>query len=129
MHTLLDLRGSIPLFISISDGKIADVRVLDELVPEAGAFYIMDRGYADVRRLYRMALPSAFYVTRSKRRLQFNRLESRPVEPSSGVRSDQIVRLRNHSSIKRYPDKLRRIRTNCAASTMSMKNRTSIWSS
>ena len=109
LHTLLDLRGSIPVFISISQGKQADVRVLDELVLEPGAFYVMDRGYVDFRRLYCFVPASAFFVTRSKSGLRFNRLESRPVDPSTGVRSDQIVRLRNPSSIQRYPEKLRRI--------------------
>lgn len=109
LHTLLDLRGSIPVFIRISDGKMADVRVLDELVLEAGAFYVMDRGYVDFQRLYRFVLASAFYVTRSKSNLQFNRLESRPVEAGTGVRSDQIVWLNNPSSVRHYPDKLRRI--------------------
>jgi len=109
LHTLLDLRGSIPAFISISQGKQADVRVLDELVLEPGSFYVMDRGYLDFRRLYCFVLASAFFVTRSKTHLKFNRLESRPVDPSTGVRSDQIVWLRNPSSLKHYPDKLRRI--------------------
>jgi hypothetical protein len=109
LHTLLDLRGSIPTFISISQGKQADVRILDELVLEAGSFYVMDRGYVDFQRLYGFVLAAAFFVTRSKTHLQFNRLESRPVDSSTGVRSDQIVWLRNPSSIKHYPDKLRRI--------------------
>ena len=109
LHTLLDLRGSIPTFISISQGKQADVRVLDELVLEPGAFYVMDRGYVDFQRLYGFVLAAAFFVTRAKTNLQFNRLESRPVEASSGVRSDQIIWLRNPSSIQHYPDKLRRI--------------------
>ena len=108
-HTLLDLRGSIPTFISISQGKQADVRVLDELVLEAGSFYVMDRGYVDFQRLYGFVLAAAFFVTRSKTNLQFNRLESRPVDSSTGVRSDQIIWLRNRSSIQHYPDKLRRI--------------------
>ena len=109
LHTLLDLRGSIPTFISISQGKQADVRVLDELVLEPGSFYVMDRGYLDFQRLYCFVLAAAFFVTRSKTNLKFNRLESRPVDPTTGVRSDQIVGLRNASSIKHYPDKLRRI--------------------
>jgi hypothetical protein len=109
LHTLLDLRGSIPTFISISQGKQSDVRVLDELVLEPGAFYVMDRGYVDFQRLYGFVLAAAFFVTRSKTNLQFNRLESRPVEASTGVRSDQIIWLRNASSIRHYPDKLRRI--------------------
>ena len=109
LHTLLDLRGSIPVFISISDGKMADVRVLDELILEAGAFYVMDRGYVDFRRLYRFVLASAFFVTRAKTNLQFSRLESRRVEAGTGIRSDQVVWLRNPSSVQHYPDKLRRI--------------------
>jgi hypothetical protein len=109
LHTLLDLRGSIPTFISISQGKQADVRVLDELVLEPGAFYVMDRGYVDFQRLYGFVLAAAFFVTRSKTNLQFNRLESRPVNASTGVRSDQIIWLRNPASIQHYPDKLRRI--------------------
>ena len=97
LHTLLDLRGSIPTFISISQGKQADVRVLDELVLEPGAFYVMDRGYVDFGRLYCFVLAAAFFVTRAKTNLQFNRLESRPVDVSTGVRSDQIIWLRNPS--------------------------------
>lgn len=109
LHTLLDLRGSIPAFISISHGKKADVNILDELILEPGSFYVMDRGYVDFRRLYCFVLAAAFFVTRSKSGLQFNRLESRPVDFPTGVRSDQIVWLRNLSSIEHYPDKLRRI--------------------
>jgi Domain of unknown function (DUF4372)/Transposase DDE domain len=109
LHTLLDLRGSIPTFISISQGKQADVRILDELVLEPGSFYVMDRGYVDFQRLYCFVLAAAFFVTRSKTNLQFNRLESCPVDSSTGVRSDQIIRLRNLSSRQHYPDRLRRI--------------------
>ena len=109
LHTLLDLQGSIPTFIAISHGKMADVRILDELVLEAGAFYVMDRGYLDFFRLYYFVLAGAFFVTRSKARIQFVRLEVRPVEPATGVRSDHLVRPRNESSLKDYPAKLRRI--------------------
>ena len=109
LHTLLDLRGSIPTFISISQGKQADVRVLDELVLESGAFYVMDRGYVDFQRLYGFVLAGAFFVTRAKTNLQSTRLESLPVDATTGVRSDQMIWLRNPSSIKHYPDKLRRI--------------------
>ena len=109
LHTLLDLRGSIPTFISISQGKQADVRVLDELVLEPGAFYVMDRGYVDFQRLYGFVLAAAFFVTRCKTNLRFNRLQSRPVDSATGVRSDQMIWLRNPSSIQHYPDKLRRI--------------------
>jgi hypothetical protein len=109
LHTLLDFRGSIPTFISISQGKQADVRVLDELPLETGSFHVMDRGYVDFKRLYCFVLASAFFVTRSKTNLQFKRLESCAVDPSTGVRSDQIIWLSNPSSIEHYPDKLRRI--------------------
>ena len=109
LHTLLDLQGSIPTFISISHGKMADVRILDELVLEPGAFYVMDRGYVDFYRLFNFVLAGAFFVTRSKARLQFIRLESRSVDPATGVRSDHVVRLRNESSLKDYPAKLRHI--------------------
>jgi len=109
LHTLLDLRGSIPAFIAISQGKQADVRVLDELVLEPGSFYVMDRGYLDFQRLYGFVLAAAFFVTRAKTNLQFNRLESRPVDLATGVRSDQVVWLRQPASIQRCPDKLRRI--------------------
>jgi hypothetical protein len=109
LHTLLDLRGSIPTFISISQGKQADVRALDELVLEPGTFYVMDRGYVDFQRLYGFVLAGAFFVTRAKTNLQSTRLESLPVDATTGVRSDQMIWLRNPSSIKHYPDKLRRI--------------------
>jgi hypothetical protein len=109
LHTLLDLRGLIPTFISISQGKKADVRILDELILEPGSFYVMDRGYVDFRRLYCFVLAAAFFVTRSKSGIKFNRLESRPADPATGVRSDQVVWLANLASIKHYPDKLRRI--------------------
>jgi hypothetical protein len=110
LHTLLDIRGSIPTFIAISDGKKADVRVLDELLLESGAFYVMDRGYVDFKRLYAFVLASAFFVTRSKRGIQFSRLESRSVDYAAGVRYDHIVKLKNPKTLQYYPDKLRRIR-------------------
>jgi hypothetical protein len=109
LHTLLNLRGSIPDFIAISIGKQADVCVLDELVLEAGAFYVMDRGYVDFQRLYGFVLANAFFVTRTKSNIQFNRLESRKVDPTTGLRSDQTVWLRQLASVNNYPDKLRRI--------------------
>ena len=109
LHTRLDLRGPIPTMIWISEGKMADVRVLDELVPEPGAFYVMDRGYVDFGRLHRFELAGAFFVTRSKAGLQLTRLESRPVDQSTGVRSDQVVWLTLPKSIEHYPDRLRRI--------------------
>jgi len=109
LHTLLDLRGPIPTMISISDGKQADVRVLDELIPEPGAFYVIDRGYVDFQRLYRFVLAGAFFVTRTKAGVQLNRLESRPVDKSTGLRSDHIVWLNTSHSAAHYPDRLRRV--------------------
>jgi transposase len=109
LHTLLDLRGPIPTMISISDGKHADVNVLDELILEPGAFYVMDRGYVDFGRLYRFVLAGAFFVTRAKAGLRVNRLESLPVDESSGARSDQIVWLTLSKSIAHYPERFRRI--------------------
>lgn len=109
LHTLLDLRGPIPTTIAISDGKQADVRVLDELLPEPGAFYVIDRGYVDFQRLYRFVLAGAFFVTRTKAGVQLNRLESRPVDKSTGIRSDHVVWLSTHQSATHYPDRLRRV--------------------
>jgi IS4 transposase len=99
----------IPTLISISDGKQADMNVLDQLILEPGAFYVMDRGYVDFERLYRFVLAGAFFVTRAKAALRLNRLESRPVDEGSGVRSDQIVWLRLPGSIEHYPDRFRRV--------------------
>ena len=110
LHTLLDVRGSIPTFISISAGKQADVRVLDELILEQGSFYVMDRGYVDFRRLNAFVSATAFFVTRSKRGLKFNRSKSLPVDYPVGIRADQLVYLKNKTTRKHYPEKLRRIR-------------------
>lgn len=109
LHTLLDVRGPIPTMIAISEGKQADVRVLDELIPEPGAFYVVDRGYVDFARLYRFVLASAFFVTRTKAGIQFNRLESRPVDRTTGLRSDHMVWLTHPKSVAHYPDRLRRV--------------------
>jgi hypothetical protein len=109
LHTLLDIRGPIPTMIAISDGKMADVRILDELVPEPGAFYVMDRGYVDFERLFYVALARAFFVTRTKVGMQLNRLESRPVDRRTGLRSDHIVWLTNPQSVANYPERLRRV--------------------
>jgi hypothetical protein len=109
LHTLLDLRGPIPTMISISQGKQADVNILDQLIFEPGAFYVMDRGYVDFARLHRFVLAGAFFVTRAKAGLRLNRLESRPVDERSGVRSDQIVWLALPKSIEHYPDRFRRV--------------------
>jgi hypothetical protein len=109
LHTLLDVRGPIPTMIAISEGKQADVRILDEMIMEPGAFYVMDRGYVDFERLYRFVLESAFFVTRTKAGIRLNRLESRPVDRSCGLRSDHIVWLVHPKSVCHYPDRLRRV--------------------
>ena len=105
----MDLRGLIPTMIAISEGKQADVRILDELIPEPGAFYVMDRGYVDFKRLYQFVRASAFFVTRTKAGILFNRLESRPVDRTTGLRSDHIVWLTNPQSAAHYPDRMRRV--------------------
>ena len=110
LHTLLDLRGSIPTFIHISDGKMHDVNVLDLLLPEAGAFYVMDRGYVDFSRLFTLHQGSAFFVIRAKSNLQCRRLYSRPVDKCLGLRCDQTVRLSGFYAAQGYPGKLRRIK-------------------
>jgi len=109
MHTLLDLHGNIPTFISITDGKVHDVNILDEIYPEAGAFYVMDRGYVDFQRLYVFALSSAFFVVRTKSNVILQRRYSRPIDKSTGVRSDHTVILTAIDSAKVYPDPLRRV--------------------
>jgi hypothetical protein len=110
LHTLLDLRGSIPSLLIITHGKVHDVHILDQLIFEPGAFYIIDRGYLDFSRLYAIHQASAFYVIRAKSNFRFKRLYSRPVDKSTGVQSDQIIVLEGFYSHKAYPDKLRRIR-------------------
>jgi hypothetical protein len=110
LHTLLDLRGAIPTFIHISDGKLHDVNVLDLLVAEPGAFYVMDRGYLDFERLYTMHQAGSFFVTRAKSNSKFSRLASRPVDRSTGLICDQSVELTVFYSHQGYPERLRRIR-------------------
>ena len=110
MHTLLDLRGNIPTFIHISDGKLGDVNVLDILVIEPGAIYIMDRGYLDFARLYRLHRAQAFFVTRSKSNTQLRRVYSAAVDRSTGILCDQTIALTGANSRKDYPEHLRRIR-------------------
>jgi len=110
LHTLLDLRGSIPVIISITHGKIHDVNILDELFIEAGAIYIMDRAYIDFARLYRIHQSQAFFVTRPRSNFVFKRLYSQPVDKSTGVRADQIITVTGFYTLKGYPEKLRRIR-------------------
>ena len=109
MHTLLDLRGNIPTFISITDGTVHDVNVLDEILPEAGAFYVLDRGYLDFERLYRFTMSAAFFVTRAKTNVRLQRRYSRAVDKSTGVQSDQTAILTAIGSARVYPDALRRI--------------------
>ena len=109
MHTLLDLRGNIPTFIRITDGKVHDVKILDELLIEAGAFYVMDRGYIDFERLHSFTLELAFFVVRTKENVLLQRRYSHPVDKSTGVRSDQTVVLATVGSASAYPEPLRRV--------------------
>ena len=109
MHTLIDLHGNIPTFIHITDGKVHDVNVLDEILPEAGAFYVMDRGYIDFERLFIFEMSSAFFVVRTKENLLLQRRYSRPIDKTTGLRSDHTVILTSLESAKVYPDALRRI--------------------
>ncbi len=110
LHTLLDLRGSIPTFISITDGKVHDVNILDELILEAGSFYIMDRGYLDFKRLYRITEAPAFFVTRAKSNMSCKRIEARAVDKTTGLLCDQTILLKNFYAAKDCPAKLRRIK-------------------
>jgi hypothetical protein len=109
MHTLLDLHGNIPTFISITDGKVHDVNILDQILPEAGAFYVMDRGYVDFERLFVFTLSAAFFVVRTKSNVLLQRRYSHPVDKTTGVRSDHIVILTAIDSATAYPDALRRV--------------------
>ena len=110
LHTLLDLRGNIPSFIHISDGKLHDVNVLDILIPEPGAFYVMDRGYLDFARLYTLNQSGGFFVTRAKRNTNIRRNASRPVDRSTGLICDQTVMLNTFYAARDYPGPLRRVR-------------------
>ena len=110
LHTLLDLRGNIPSVIIITTGKVHDVNILDDLIFEAGAIYVLDRGYLDFARLYKIHQSSAFFVTRAKVNFSRKRLYSQPVDKSTGIQCDQIVTLKGYCSQKDYPEKLRRIR-------------------
>ena len=109
LHTLLDLRGDIPTFIWITDGKVHDVNILDQLIPEAGAIYIVDRGYLDFERLYILHQNFAFFVTRKKTNTGIRRLYSTPVDKATGLRCDQIIALTGFYTQKSYPEKLRRV--------------------
>ena len=118
MHTLLELRGNIPTFIRITDGKTHDVNILDEFLPEPGAFYVMDRAYVDFQRLFVFTLCSSFFVVRTKKNILLQRRYSHPVDKSTGVRSDQTVILRAIESAQAYP-------TRCGGSATSTPRRTS----
>lgn len=110
LHTLIDLRGNIPCFIRVTHGKVHDVKALDHLLIEPGAFYIMDRGYLDFARLHRFERAKAFFVIRAKKNMDFVVRGSRPVDKTTGLRCDQTITLRGIKSSKDYPDRLRRIR-------------------
>ena len=110
LHTLLDLRGNIPSFIHISNGKLHEVNTLDIIPVEAGAFYVMDRGYLDYGRLYALGQAGAFFVIRSKTNMRCKRLYSRPVDRCTGLICDQTVRLTGHYALKDYPDTMRRVK-------------------
>ena len=110
LHTLLDLRGSIPSFLYVSDGKFSDYAILDQLIPEPGAFYVMDRGFVDFARLYRFQEVGAFFVIRAKSNLNASRRYSHPVDRSTGLRSDQTIVLNNFYAHQAFPQPLRRIR-------------------
>ena len=110
MHALLDLHGNIPSFIEITDGKIHDVNILDEIFPEPGSYYIMDRAYIDFTRLYTLNLENAFFVIRAKSNFKFRRLYSHPIDKSTGLRCDQTIVTTGTNTKDKYPDKLRRIR-------------------
>src|SRR3989449_7166574 len=118
---MLDLHGNIPTFIRITEGKVHDVNLLDEILPEAGAFYVMDRAYIDFERLYVFTLSSAFFVVRTKENVLLQRRYSHPVDKSTGVRSDHTVILTTIESAKAYPDTLRRITYFDAESNQRMK--------
>jgi len=110
LHTLIDLRGNIPVFIEITDGKVHDVNILDILIPEAGSFYIMDRGYIDFARLFLIHLYRAFFVVRAKKNFKYCRLYSQTVDKSTGLRCDQTIVVTGVESSKDYPEKLRPIK-------------------
>ena len=110
LHTLLDLRGNIPTFIAITDGKVHDVNILDELIPEPGAIYVMDRGYLDFTRLYTIHQGGAFFVIRSKSNTRFSRVYSHRVDKSTGIQCDQSITLSGFYPKKEYPEKLRRVK-------------------
>ncbi len=110
LHTLLDLRGNIPTFVSVTDAKVHDVNILDQLIPEPGAIYVMDRAYLDFARLNKLNCEASFFILRAKSNTQLKRIYSSPVDKSTGVFCDQTVKLANKDSAEDYPNKLRKIR-------------------
>lgn len=110
LHVLLDLKGNIPAFIKITDGKIHDVNILDELMPAPGSFYLMDRAYLDFARLYQINLQQAFFIIRAKSNFQFERIYSHPVDKATGLQCDQTIRLTGFYPSQSYPDKMRRVK-------------------
>jgi len=121
MHTLLDLRGPIPTFIEVSEGKLHDVNILDTIVPEPASFYVMDRAYVDFKRLHVFHRGGAFFVTRTKRGIRFRRRYSHPIDASTGVRSDHTVVLASAASRQHYPDPLRRVHYHDAEQDRSLR--------
>jgi len=110
LHTLLDIHGSIPVFIEITTGLVHDVNILDVLIPEPGSFYIMDRAYLDYQRLYRIKENLGYFIIHAKKNMKFYRTQSKKVDKSTGLRCDQVIRLSVYKSLKCYPDKLRRVK-------------------
>lgn len=110
LYTLLDIQGSIPVFIEITTGLVHDVNILDVLIPEPGSFYIMDRGYLDFERLYRIKENFGYFIIRAKKNMKFHRTQSKKVDKSTGLRCDQVIRLSGFNTRKSYPDKLRRVK-------------------
>ena len=110
LHTLLDLRGNIPTYLWITEAKVHDVNILDELIPEPGSFYILDRGYIDFQRLFTLNTDKAHFVVRAKRNLKFQRIYSHPIDKSTGLKCDQTIVLPNYYTSKDYPEKLRRVK-------------------
>ena len=121
MHTLLDLRGPIPTFIEVSEGKLHDVNILDTIVPEPASFYVMDRAYVDFKRLHVFHRGGAFFVTRTKRGIRFRRRYSHPIDASTSVRSDHTVVLASAASRQHYPDPLRRVHYHDAEQDRSLR--------
>jgi len=110
LHTLLDLRGSIPAFIEVTEALLNDMNILDILIPEPGSFYIMDRGYLDYERLYRIKEQLGYFIIRAKKNMKFHRLYSKKVDKSTGLRCDQTIVMSGYYTAKNYPEKLRRVK-------------------